>query len=130
MLKFGITQMPYRGDPEFNPIEHFDDYQMRATQTAVYPGGNSLGLTYTVLGLNGEAGEVAEKLKKIIRDKDGKMSKEDKLEIAKELSDVLWYLSQAARETGFNLSDIAEINIQKLTDRAQRGTLSGSGDNR
>ena len=107
----------------------FDEYQKEARKTAIYPniGDN---LVYPTLGLVGEAGEIAEKIKKIIRDNDGIVLDEKRGEIAKELGDVLWYLSQLANEMGFGLDEIAEINIKKLKSRAERGKLGGSGDNR
>lgn len=83
-----------------------------------------------VLGINGEAGEVAEKVKKIIRDKNGKMTKQDKQELAKEIGDVLWYLAVFAHDLGFSLEDIAQQNLDKLKSRKARGVLGGAGDNR
>jgi NTP pyrophosphatase (non-canonical NTP hydrolase) len=107
----------------------FDEYQKEARKTAIYPniGDN---LVYPTLGLVGEAGEIAEKLKKVIRDSDGIISDEKRGEMAKELGDVLWYLSQLASELGFSFDEIAEMNIKKLESRAERGKLKGSGDNR
>ena len=105
-----------------------NDYQNRARATAIYP--RHTALAYCVLGLTGEAGEVADKVKKIIRDNDGVLTKESKQEIAKELGDVLWYLANLSAELGFDLQSVAEMNIQKLVSRKQRGKLSGSGDNR
>jgi NTP pyrophosphatase (non-canonical NTP hydrolase) len=78
----------------------------------------------------GEAGEVADKVKKVIRDDHGIMTDEKKLEIAKELGDVLWYLAQLSTELGFALDKVAEMNIEKLYSRKERGVISGSGDNR
>jgi len=107
----------------------FKEYEDAAASTAIYPNrGNNL--VYTTLGLCGEAGEVAEKVKKIIRDKGGVLTPEDKTEIAKELSDVLWYLAMSASEVGSDLTAIAEINMKKLSSRKERGVLQGSGDNR
>jgi len=101
-------------------------YQKKAAEFAVYPQGTFMDkLSYTVLGLNGEAGEVAEKVKKAIRD-----SNLDRDGIIKELGDVLWYLSQAAREVGIDLNTVAKINLKKLARRKERGTLKGSGDAR
>ena len=105
-----------------------NDYQNRARATAIYP--RHTALAYCVLGLTGEAGEVADKVKKIIRDNDGVLTKESKQEIAKELGDVLWYLANLSAELGLDLQSVAEMNIQKLVSRKQRGKLSGSGDNR
>lgn len=83
-----------------------------------------------VLGINGEAGEVAEKVKKIIRDKGGKVSDADKQELGKEIGDVLWYLAVFAHHLGIQFDDIATDNLNKLSDRRKRGVLGGAGDNR
>lgn len=85
---------------------------------------------YPTLGLSGETGEIAEKVKKIIRDDQGVISDEKRDQIAKEAGDVLWYLSQLATEIDYSLEDIAQMNLDKLASRAARGVLSGSGDNR
>lgn len=102
----------------------FDEYQNLAAQAAVYPrvGEN---LAYTILGLTGEAGEVANKVKKIERD--GSYNASD---IASELGDVLWYVAMAAQELGFTLQDVAEGNLLKIERRLENGTLRGSGDER
>ena len=102
------------------------EYEKQALQFAIY----DQKVIYPALGLNGEAGEVAEKVKKILRDKNGEITETDALEIAKELGDVLWYICAMARDINFSLQDIAELNIQKLTSRAERNKLNGSGDNR
>ncbi|MDD4625094.1 MAG: nucleoside triphosphate pyrophosphohydrolase family protein [Candidatus Paceibacterota bacterium] len=107
----------------------FNQYQEEARKTAIYPGQGS-NYIYPVLGLVGEAGEVAEKVKKIIRDSNGDISEEKKADIEKELGDVLWYLANFAEELGIRLEDIAEKNIEKLKSRQERGKLHGSGDNR
>ena len=98
-------------------------YQEEARKTAFYP--QEYNIVYPALGLAGEAGEVAEKVKKMIRD--GTFIKED---IAKEISDCLWYIANLAHDIGYNLDVIAEINLEKLRSRAKRGVLSGEGDNR
>ena len=109
----------------------FEQYQNDAIQTLMYPGSKELlGLLYTVLGLNGEAGELAEKLKKILRDKGGELSEEDRAEVAKELGDVLWYVTGIAYELDIPLEEVARMNIDKLNSRKERGMLGGSGDNR
>jgi NTP pyrophosphatase (non-canonical NTP hydrolase) len=107
----------------------FREYQKKSRKTAIYPqtGKNYI---YPTLGLAGEAGEVAEKIKKVIRDKKGKIDKETSKEIEKELGDVLWYVSQLASELKLNLNDVAKKNIEKLYSRMGRGKLKGSGDNR
>ena len=108
---------------------NFEEYQKKSRVTAKYPdAGNNY--IYPTLGLSGEAGEVAEKIKKVIRDKGGQVSDETRNEIKKELGDVLWYVSQLATELGLSVDDIAEHNINKLYDRMERGVLKGSGDNR
>jgi NTP pyrophosphatase (non-canonical NTP hydrolase) len=106
----------------------FDTYQDKAIETAFYPGRDAYA--YLGLGLTGEAGEVAEKFKKIIRDKEGMLDLQDRDAIAKELGDVLWYVANIANELSYRLSDIAVMNLAKLASRADRGVLKGSGDNR
>lgn len=108
---------------------NFNEYDERARKTAVYPNiGNNY--IYPVLGLCGEAGEVSEKIKKIIRDFGGVMSNEQKEEIKKELGDVLWYVSAISRELGFSMEEVADKNLEKLGKRAEEGKLHGKGDNR
>jgi|TARA_R100001244_G_scaffold129163_1_gene100397 NTP pyrophosphatase (non-canonical NTP hydrolase) len=97
--------------------------------TAIYPNrGNNL--VYPVLGLNGEAGEIAEKLKKIIRDSGGELSPESRKDLSKELGDILWYVAACCDELGLRMDSVASANIAKLASRKERGQLSGSGDNR
>lgn len=111
----------------------FDDYQKQAITTDTYGGeGNVLSLAFInkVLGLAGEAGEVAEKVKKLHRNQDGKMSEEDRLELLKEIGDVLWYLSAIAHYLGEPLEKVAQGNLDKLSDRQARGVLKSAGDNR
>ena len=110
-------------------LYHFDLYQDKADETAIYPNKGD-NLYYPALGLAGEAGEVCEKVKKIMRDKGGVLLEEDSLELSKELGDVLWYLSALACEINVALSTIAEENVEKLHSRKERGMLQGSGDNR
>ena len=107
----------------------FKTYQKKARETAQYPnlGQNNI---YPTLGLIGEAGEVAEKVKKVLRDKKGIFDDESKNAIKKELGDVLWYLSNLCTEFNFSLDDVAIQNLEKLKLRAARGKISGSGDNR
>lgn len=108
---------------------NFDEYQKKSRKTAIYPdAGNNF--IYPTLGLVGEAGEVAEKIKKVIRDKGGKIDEETREAIKKELGDVLWYVSQIATELNISLEEAASGNISKLYDRMERGKLGGSGDNR
>lgn len=109
---------------------NFNDYQKQALTTVISSGDEFKDLLHWVLGVNGEAGEIAEKIKKIIRDKGGELSEDDKTELAKELGDVLWYLAVLAHQLGADLDGIAEQNLAKLKSRQQRGVLGGSGDNR
>ena len=108
---------------------HFSDYQKKSRETVVYPDKDN-NFIYPTLGLVGEAGEIAEKVKKIIRDSGGVVSDEKREELKKELGDVLWYLAQLATEFKLDLGDIADTNIEKLRSRKERGVLQGSGDNR
>lgn len=112
---------------------HFDEYQEVSESTAIYPeagSGSFNAVSYTVLGLSNEAGEVAGKLKKVWRDNEGKIGKAEEAELQKELGDVLWYLAAVANELGVSLNDVATQNLHKLLDRKQRGVIGGSGDNR
>ncbi|HUA13528.1 MAG TPA: nucleoside triphosphate pyrophosphohydrolase family protein [Candidatus Sulfotelmatobacter sp.] len=108
----------------------FEEYQKRALTTVITKQDKFKDTLHWVLGINGEAGEVAEKIKKIIRDKDGVISEEDKKEITKELGDVLWYIAVLAHQLGYKLDDVAETNLNKLASRKKRGVLTGDGDNR
>ncbi len=107
----------------------FKTYQKQARLTAQYPnlGSNNI---YPTLGLVGEAGEVAEKVKKVIRDKKGIFDEESKEGIKKELGDVLWYISNLCNEFNFELEEVALQNLEKLRLRAAKDKISGSGDNR
>jgi NTP pyrophosphatase (non-canonical NTP hydrolase) len=104
------------------------DYQRRSRRTARYP--RDAWLTYPALGLAGEAGEVAEQVKKSIRDDDGIVSPQRREALSKELGDVLWYLAQLATELDLDLDEIARVNLDKLLSRQRRGVLAGSGDDR
>ena len=108
---------------------NFNDYQKKSKETACYPKTLRV-LAYTAMGLAGETGELLNKVKKVYRDDKGRLSAARKEEIATELGDVLWYLSQIATDCGLSLKDIARGNIKKLQDRKRRGTLHGSGDSR
>jgi len=120
-------------------------YQAEAQSTAIYPGrGTPAGLFYSTLKLTGEAGEVSEKLGKLVRDNGmvlrntdtgryeiyNDMTPPSREGMAKELGDVLWYVSAVANDLGYTLEGIAQMNLDKLADRAARGKLQGSGDNR
>jgi NTP pyrophosphatase (non-canonical NTP hydrolase) len=104
------------------------DYQRRSRRTAEYP--REAWLVYPALGLAGEAGEVAEHAKKVIRDDGGTVGEARRAAMAKELGDVLWYVAQLATELGLELDEVAAQNLEKLLSRQQRGVLSGSGDDR
>lgn len=105
-----------------------NDYQQSAISTAIYP--HDYEGPYLALALCGEAGEVADKVKKVLRDKGGRYYQSDIQAIANELGDVLWYAANLARVLGYKLSDIARMNIEKINGRLERGTLHGSGDTR
>lgn len=109
---------------------NFLDYQHGTAATAVYPCDTTIeALSYLGLGL-GEAGEIQGKIKKILRDNGGAVTVEAKANIADEIGDLLWYISQLASELGYKLEEIARANLAKLADRAERGVIQGSGDNR
>lgn len=106
----------------------FKEYEQSIDEFARYPAKGERrieSLTYCALGLTGESGEYSEKVKKLIRD--GSFDPEA---AAKELGDVLWYLTRSANELGYSLEQIASMNIEKLTSRRDRGVLKGSGDDR
>lgn len=107
----------------------FNDYQYEAKKTAIYPPKSKV--VYPALKLAGEAGEVAEKIGKIIRDDSSRFYQSRHREsLKKELGDVLWYVSAIASDLGIKLDDIAETNLEKLQSRQERGVLGGSGDDR
>ena len=113
-----------------------NEYQEASLTTAIYP--EQFKVIYPALGMNGEAGEVADKVKKVIRDTvlliDAKgaivLPDDKRIELAKEIGDVLWYCATLANDLGMKLEDVAQMNIDKLKSRQERGKLSGSGDNR
>ncbi len=107
----------------------FNDYQRESRKTAGYPPIGH-GVIYPILGLTNEAGEVAGKIKKIFRDKDGHIGDAEREALKAELGDVLWYLAQVATELDLSLQDIADANLAKLFDRLERGKIQGDGDNR
>ena len=107
----------------------FNEYQHKSRKTALYP---AIGhpVIYPTLGLVNEAGEVAGKIKKVFRDKDGQISADTRQALKAELGDVLWYLAQVSTELGLTLDEVAEANIEKLYDRQERGKIGGDGDER
>jgi len=107
---------------------NLNEYQKNASSTAIYSEGQSI--IYPTLGLTGEAGEVSDKVKKVLRDNNGVFTDDHKKEIAKEIGDVLWYCAVLSRDLGFTLEEVAQANLDKLYSRQQRNKISGSGDNR
>ncbi len=126
--KFGVRVHPGRRVAPYDRQMELSEYQRLSRRTAEYP--RAAWLAYPALGLAGEAGEVAEHAKKAIRDDGGEVSEERRASMAKELGDVLWYVSQLASELGLELDEIAQGNLDKLLSRQRRGVLSGSGDER
>ena len=108
---------------------NFLAYQQKSRRTARYP---AIGhpVIYPTLGLTNEAGEVAGKIKKIFRDKQGVIGEVEREALKSELGDVLWYLAQVCTELDLSLDEVAEANIAKLFDRLKRGVIKGDGDNR
>ena len=116
-------------------MKDFDEYQrlIEKYDTMNAPGEHRVHepcFMEKILGLSGEAGEVTEKFKKVIRDRDGELTEKDKKEIAKELGDVLWYTATVARYMGVSFKEVAETNLEKAEGRMRRGKLHGSGDDR
>ncbi len=117
----------------------FDEYQDQSRSTAMYPKV-AISLNgqpffeapwlYPILGLVEEAGELAGKFKKLLRDDNGEMKEERQTAIIAELGDVKWYVARLADAVGVRLVDVAKANLKKLFDRMERGVLGGSGDNR
>jgi len=105
---------------------NLNNYQMQAKKFAIYP--EHMKVVYPALGLAGEAGEVADKVKKIYRD--DRTDARFLAEIAKEIGDVMWYCAALANDLGFDLQQVAEMNIYKLKSRKVAGTIGGSGDDR
>ena len=119
-LDFGFPSLNDDKEPDTKTL---NGYQMKASATAIYP--SAYAITYPALGLAGEAGEVANKVKKMVLD--GTL---DRSGIASELGDCLWYIAALARDLNIDLCDIALENLEKLNKRKEDGTLKGSGDNR
>lgn len=107
---------------------NFEDYQEQAMHTAIYGLGSKIN--YPILGLCGEAGEVANKYKKVLRDSNGEITEEKRIEMLDELGDCLWYIAATARDLGSNIGSLAKNNIIKLQKRHKENTIHGEGDNR
>jgi NTP pyrophosphatase (non-canonical NTP hydrolase) len=105
---------------------NINTYQQHASETAIYKDK----LIYPTLGLAGEAGEIANKVKKILRDNSGNLQESVREDLICELGDVLWYVAALATDLNVELSEVANKNIEKLNSRKNRGTIGGSGDNR
>ena len=105
-----------------------NEYQEHALETAIYPAESRI--IYPTLGLTGVAGEVADKVKKIIRDNHKEFTAEKKAEIMKEIGDVLWYCATLSHDLGYTLDEVAQTNVDKLRSRMERSKITGSGDNR
>ena len=105
-----------------------NDYQKRAMMYRLHRIEGDI--PYAALGLAGEAGELADKVKKVLRDRNGKFNDLSNVEIAKELGDVLWYCALLASDLGYDLDFVAKMNLVKLEDRKARGVIGGEGDNR
>ncbi len=106
-----------------------DDYQRAALRTARETDARD-EFMHLVLGLVGEAGEIAEKVKKLVRDKNSDLAQLDRDDMAAELGDVLWYTAVLANFLGLSLDDVAQRNVDKLADRQRRAVLGGTGDSR
>lgn len=111
-----------------NNMENINEYQKIVNNYAIHP--KKYNVIYPVLGMCGEAGEAAEKIKKIIRDKNEIFDDEAKKEIAKELGDVICYIAFIAEDLNLQLSDILQLNIDKIQSRFNRNVMHGEGDNR
>jgi NTP pyrophosphatase (non-canonical NTP hydrolase) len=110
-------------------MNSFDDYKAEALATAIYPNRGT-NLVYPTLGLNGEAGEFTEHVKKMLRDDQGVMTMDRHGKMVAELGDVLWYVAAIADELGVSLSYVAQKNLEKLRRRRENGTVQGSGSER
>jgi NTP pyrophosphatase (non-canonical NTP hydrolase) len=108
---------------------NFNDYQTQSRKTAKYPAIGH-GVIYPTLGLTNEAGEVAGKIKKIFRDKEGVIGAAEREALKGELGDVLWYLAQVCTELDLSFEEVAAHNLEKLFSRLERGKIGGEGDNR
>ena len=104
-----------------------NEYQEKAIAEAFYEKDD---ITYNALGITGEAGEIADHVKKMLRDDDGVLTPERREILKKECGDVLWYVANMARRLGVTLDEVGEANIKKIQDRKNRGVQHGSGNNR
>jgi NTP pyrophosphatase (non-canonical NTP hydrolase) len=111
-------------------LPDFDHYQERALVTARFPDVGGQRCVYPALGLANEAGEVLGKIKKLFRDRGGEVTPEFRQELKQELGDVYWYLAVLADAFDLRASEVAEANLDKLADRAERGVIRGEGDHR
>lgn len=110
---------------------NFENYSKQAWEMAMAStSDDSSLLPIFVMGLCGEAGEVSEKFKKLLRDSKGEMTEAFKQEVAKELGDVLWYINALSKKLDISLEDVAKANLDKIKSRRDRGVQHGSGDNR
>ena len=112
---------------------NIEDYRVWTRTTAKYPKTPTEfepSFSYLIMGLSGEAGEVANKYKKIIRDKSGIMDADDADQLLDELGDVMWYIARIVDELGHSFEGLADKNYHKLQSRLERGVIGGSGDNR
>lgn len=109
---------------------NFDEYQKQAQQSVISHVDPLMDKTIWVLGISGEASEIAEKWKKIVAYDDGEITSEKKADLAKEMGDVLWYLAAFSETLGISLQDVAEANIKKVLSRKNRGVTKGRGDDR
>lgn len=139
--QLAATQASSTGETALNQCETLgarvaaltlDEYQAKAATTAIYPfpHQSNSAISYCLLGLAGEVGELCDKFKKVLRDDGGVISNEVRAALSKEGGDAIWYWSNAMRELGLSAGDVAQQNLDKLADRAARGVLKGSGDTR
>lgn len=106
----------------------FGAYQKKAVATAIYGAGHKI--IYPALGLANEAGEVLGKIKKVLRDNNGDFDLDNRMKIADEIGDVLWYIAALCNDISINMNTIADVNLKKLKDRQERNVIQGSGDKR
>lgn len=121
--KYGVTAICESPDSKGMTL---NEYQRLALETAIYPSP----IIYPALEICGEAGEIADKVKKVMRDHAGHFGEAERLQIAYEIGDVLWGLANLSHDLGYTLEEVTRINYEKLRSRQLRGKLGGSGDNR